>query len=96
MSAGILSLLFIHPPTESLLGSLLEIHMSSTSLLIGVRVSTVSAKCATPAMYAQENPGEHQPSSDAGRKQMSLLTENSGDANLPYLLTVFHRAIAQR
>lgn len=71
MSAGILSLLFIYPPSDSLLGSLLEIHMSSTSLLMGVQVSTVSAKCATLATYAQENPDEHQPSSDAGRKQMS-------------------------
>lgn len=59
-------------------------------------VSTVSAKCATPAVYTQENTDEHQTSSDAGRKQQTLLTENSGGTKLPCLLTVLHRAIGQR
>lgn len=48
-------------------------------------------KCATPAVYTQENTDEHQTSSGAGRKQQSLLTENSGGTNLPCLLPVFLR-----
>lgn len=52
---------------------------------------SVSMKCATPAVYTQENTDEHQTSSGAGRKQQSLLTENSGGTNLPCLLPVFLR-----
>lgn len=58
-----------------------------------VGVSTVSARCATPAVYTQVNTDKHQTSSDAGRKQQSLLTENSGGTNLHCLLTVTHRTI---
>lgn len=52
----------------------------------------MSAKCATPAVCAQENPDEHHPSPDTGRKQLFLLTENSDGTNLGCLVTVFRRA----
>ncbi|KAF4789373.1 hypothetical protein TURU_152156 [Turdus rufiventris] len=52
---------------------------------------SVSMKCATSAVYTQENTDEHQTSSGAGREQQSLLTENSGGTNLPCLLPLFLR-----
>lgn len=65
--------------------------MSSKSLFLSVGVSAASAESVAPAVYTQENTDEYQTSSDAGNKQQSLLTENSGSTSLPCLLTIFHR-----